>query len=200
MRTTWLILITMLLVGAGMYYFATRSKASAAYDHIAIQDTPDSISVKTSLFASASQPELHFSDSSWFHQDSTPLKQILLDSSSVRFDKHYSVNTFLIDYDHAWFYDFAVNKPDVNKAYSITFAIGKSGDTLMVHGTIDDQEGHLLRFSGPMIKMYRSFVLSYNNGQTTDSTQVADSTNKTDAAEDAPPGIVPAKTISVLRS
>jgi hypothetical protein len=190
MRTTWLILLLMVLAGAGMYYFATRKKPLAPYDTITIHDTPDSIKNRIKLFAAFNPTEITYRDSAWYRQDSIPLEQVPLDSAVSVFDKKYKSVTFYLDYDHAWFYDVEVNKPSEDISYIIKFAINKLKDTLQAAGTIDDQQHDQLRFNGPMMKMYQSFILTYNNKLP----PVQDST------QEAPTGPQPAKTITVLRN
>ena len=190
MRTTWLILVLMLVAGAGMYYFATRKKPLALYDTITIDNTPDSIRKKIRLFVAYTPAEITYADSAWMVQDSIPLKEISLDSVSNTFDKGYKSATFYLDYDHAWFYDVEVTKADQNIPYAIKFAVKPAGNALEMNSTIDNPQGSELRINGPMIKMYKAFVLTYNDRvkQERDSSIVDTS------------GRQPSKTISVLRN
>ena len=200
MRTTWLILLIMVLAGAGMYYFATKKKPLAPYDTIALHDTPDSIRNKLRVFAAYNPTEITYRDSMWFQQDSIPLKEIPLDSAISTFDKNYKSATFYLDYDHAWFYDVEVNKPNPDIAYTIRFAIHKANDTLEASGIIDDPQHDQLRLRGPMMKMYQAFLLTYNNKlpPVTDSTATPDSTG--DSSREQLPATPPAKTITVIRN
>lgn len=188
MRTTWLILLVMVLAGVAMYYIATRKKPVAPYDTIALYDTPDSIRHKIRLFAAYNPTEIIFRDSAWFQQDSIPLKEVSLDSATNAFDKHYKSVTFYLDYDHSWFYDIAVNKPSEDVSYLISFAINKVNDTLRLNGIINDPLRDQLRLSGPMMKMYRSFILTYNDKLPA----TADSTG-------TPPAKLASRTITVVR-
>lgn len=193
MRTTWLILLIMVLAGAGMYYFATQKQALAPYDTIALHDTPDSIRQKLRIFAAYNPIEVTYRDSGWYQQDSVPLKEISLDSAVNAFDKNYKSVTFYLDYAHAWFYDIEVNKPK-DIPYKISFAVNSLRDTLQASGIIDDQEHEQLRFNGPMMKMYNAFLLTYNSKlppPPPDSTQ--------DSSQQEPPAIPAAKTITVIR-
>ncbi len=174
MRTTWLILLLMVLAGAVMYYLATREKPPAPYDTISIRNTPDSIRKNTRLMVAFQPVEVVYKDSTWT-TDSVPLKQIILDSSHNAFDKHYSSVTFFLDYDHRYFYDLEIPKPDPELPYNINFEIRRVNDTLQVSGTIDNKKAALIRFNGPMMKMYKAFMLTYNNRLPADSTQPADS-------------------------
>lgn len=200
MRTTWLILIVMILAGGGMYYFATRKKPIAPHDTIILQDTPDSIRSKIRLFVAYNPTEITYKDSTWYERDSIPLKQVPLDSATNAFDKHYQSATFYLDYDHAWFYDIEVNKPKQDLAYTLRFAISKMNDTLHASGIIDDLQHDQLRLSGPMMKMYQAFLLTYNNKlpPAVDSTAKADST--ADSATAAPSATPASKTITVIRN
>lgn len=193
MRTTWLILLIMVLAGATMYYFATQKEPVAPYDTIVLHDTPDSIRSRLRLYAAYNNPtEITFRDSAWF-QDSIPLKQVPLDST-IAFDKNYKSVTFFLDYDHTWFYDVGVNKPSPDSAYIIRFSVNMVKDTLRAGGIIEDYKHDQFRLSGPMMKMYQAFILTYNNGlpPATDSTQVTDSTREH-------PVTPPARMITVIR-
>src|SRR5215831_17010539 len=190
MRTTWLILLLMIVIGAGMYYFSIRKKTPSAMDAVAIINTLDSIHNKTRLFEAFNPTEVHFKDSSWFQNDSTPLNQLSLDSTRNSFDKHYRDATFFLTYDNRYFYDLEVTKPNQDISYDISFQITPVNDTLWVKGTIDDKHNDLIRFEGPMMKMYRSFLLTYNYKLPP----------PTDSSEVAPSGQRPAKTITVLEN
>lgn len=188
MRTTWIILLLMLVAGSVMYYFATRKKPPAAFDTIVIHNTPDSIRNNTRLFVAFNPAEVYYRDSAWSTGDSIALKQVILDSSLNTFDKNYHTVTFFIDYNHQFFYDLEIPKPDPELPYAISFGIRPVNDTLQVTGTIDNKRNGLLRFSGPMLKMYKAFVLTYNNKIPADSTQTPDSSH----------AIKPSKTITVI--
>lgn len=163
MRTTWLILLIMVLAGAAMYYVATRPKVAAPFDTIALHNTPDSIRSKLRIFAAYDPTDITYRDSAWFQQDSIPLKEIALDTIAASFDKNYKSVTFYLDYDHTWFYDVEVNKPNQDVSYQISFAVNKLKDSLRVNGIINDPLHDQLRLSGPMMKMYHSFILTYSN-------------------------------------
>ncbi len=193
MRTTLLILLIMVLAGAGMYYFATQKKTLAPYDTIALHDTPDSIRQKLRIFAAYNPTEVTYRDSGWYQQDSIPLKEISLDSAVNAFDKNYKSVTFYLDYAHAWFYDVEVNKSQ-DIPYKISFAVNSLRDTLQASGIIDDQQSKQLRLNGPMMKMYNAFLLTYNSKlppSPPDSTQ--------DSSQQAPPATPATKTITVIR-
>ncbi len=194
MRTTWLILLITVLAGAGMYYFATQKKPVAPYDTIALYDTPDSIRQKLKLFAAYNPTEVTYRDSGWYQQDSIPLKEIPLDSAINSFDKNYKSVTLYLDYGHAWFYDIEVNKQQ-DIPYKISVAVNNLRDTLQASGIIDDQQHEQLRLSGPMMKMYKAFLLTYNSKL---PPPPADSTQ--DSSQQEPPATPAAKTITVLRN
>lgn len=189
MRTTWLILLIMVLAGVAMYYLATRPKAAAPHDTIALHDTPDSIRQKLRVFAAYDPTEITFRDSAWYQNDSIPLKEIALDTVAAIFDKHYKSVTFYLDYDHTWFYDVEVNKPSEDISYQISFAVNMLNDTLRVSGIINDPLRDQLRLSGPMMKMYHVFILTYNNKlpASTDSTQASIQDSSQGARPDTPP-------------
>jgi hypothetical protein len=192
MRTTWLILLLMVAAGAGMYFMANRKKSLSSNETIAIINTPDSIRKKIRLFAAYQPADVLYADSAWHVQDSVLLKEINLDSATNTFDKDYQSATFFIDYDHSWFYDVEINKPKANAPYQLQFAVQPSGDQMIVTGDIDDQEGKVLRVSGPMVKMYKAFVLTYNSRI---PQQEKDTSNLVDTS-----GIMPSKTITVLKN
>lgn len=194
MRTTWLILAVMILAGAGMYYVATRKKPIAPHDTILLQDTPDSIRSKIRLYVAYNPTEITYRDSVWYERDSIALKQLSLDSAANAFDKNYQSATFYLDYDHTWFYDIEVNKPKQDLAYTIRFSVNKVNDTLQASGIIDDLQHEQLRLSGPMMKMYKAFLLTYNNKLP----PAVDST--ADSAGGTPPAPPAAKTITVIRN
>jgi hypothetical protein len=203
MRTTWLILLIMVLAGGAMYYMATRPKVAAPYDTIALHDTPDSIRSKLRVFAAYDPTDITYRDSAWFQQDSIPLKEIALDTIATSFDKNYKSVTFYLDYDHAWFYDVEVNKPAQDVSYQISFAVNKLKDSLRVSGIINDPLHDQLRLSGPMMKMYSSFILTYSNKlpPSTDTTQ--HSTRQDSARQDSiqagKPVTPPRRVITVVK-
>lgn len=200
MRTTWLILFIMVLAGIAMYYFASRPKPVAPYDTITLHNTPDSIRQKLRLFAAYDASEIIFRDSVWFQHDSIPLKEIPLDSMQTRFNKQYSSVTFYLDYDHAWFYDVEVNKAaGQDLAYQISFSVNKVNDTLRVQGIINDPLHDQLQLTGPMMGMYRSFLLTYNGKQPAAADAAAVDSLITDSMREALPSSLPSRTITVLK-
>ena len=175
MRTTWIILLLMILAGGVMYFLANRNKTIAPYNTITLGNTPDSIKQKTTLLVAYNPVEIFYRDSSWTN-DSIPLKQVTLDSSRINFDKHYSTVTFYLDYAHQYFYDLEVPKVDPGTPLAISFQINPSPEGFQVAGVIDNKKTDQLRFSGPMMKMYKGFVLTYNDKLPADSTISVDST------------------------
>lgn len=198
MRTTWLILLIMVLAGGAMYYFATRPKVAAPYDTIALHDTPDSIRSKLRIFAAYDPTDITYRDSAWFQQDSIPLKEIALDSIATSFDKNYKSVTFYLDYDHAWFYDVEVNKPGQDVSYQISFAVNQLKDSLHVNAIINDPLHDQLRLTGPMMKMYSSFLLTYSKKlpPVTDSTE---NSSPQDSIQAGKPAAPPSRIITVLK-
>lgn len=190
MRTTWLILLAMVLAGTAMYYLANRKKPLAPFDSINIVNTPDSIRQKLRLFVAYDPAEVSFRDSAWFEHDSIPLKEIPLRNSPNSFDKNYKEATFYLDYDHRYFYDIEVKKPEDGAAYELSFAVNNQQDTFHLQGIINDPVRDQLRLSGPMMQMYQAFILTYNAKMppTTDST-----------GGEAPPASTASRTITVVR-
>lgn len=191
MRTTWIIILLMILIGGGMYFYKTRKRPPSALDTVGISNTADSIRSKLQLYQAFNPSAIHYKDSTWFQgdSDSVKLKQISLDSTHNSFDKHYKDVTFYLAYGNQYFYDLEVTKPTLETSYDIDFEVTSIHDTLWVKGTIDDKHNDLIKFQGPMMKMYRSFLLTYNNKMPppTDSTVME-------------AGPQPAKTITVLEN
>jgi len=181
----------MIAAGAGMYFMSNRKPSFSANETIVIVNTPDSIRQKIRLFAAKEPAEITFMDSAWHVQDSVLLKEINLDSAANYFDKDYQNVTLFLDYGHEWFYDVEINKTKANAPYQLKFSVQPSGDQMVVVGDIDDQQGKILRVSGPMVKMYKAFVLSYNARL---PQQEKDTSNLVDSS-----GIMPSKTITVLQ-
>lgn len=198
MRTTWLILLIMVLAGGAMYYVATRPKVAAPYDTIALHDTPDSIRSKLRVFAAYDPTDITYRDSAWYQQDSIPLKEITLDTISASFDKNYKSVTFYLDYDHTWFYDVEVNKASPDVSYQIAFAVNQLKDSLQASAIINDPLHDQLRLSGPMMKMYSAFLLTYSKKlpPATDSTQ---SSTRHDSIHEGKPVTPPSRIITVLK-
>lgn len=189
MRTTWLILLAMVLAGIAMYYLANRKKPLAPFDSINIVNTPDSIRQKLRLFVAYDPAEVSFRDSAWFEHDSIPLKEIPLRNSPNSFDKNYKEATFYLDYDHRYFYDIEVKKPEDGAAYELSFAVNNQLDTFQVQGIINDPMRDQLRLSGPMMQMYQAFILTYNSKMPP----------ATDSTGEAPPASTASRTITVVR-
>jgi len=189
MRTTWLILLAMVLAGIAMYYLANRKKPLPPFDSINIVNTPDSIRQKLRLFVAYDPAEVSFRDSAWFEHDSIPLKEIPLRNTPNSFDKNYKEATFYLDYDHRYFYDIEVKKPEDGAAYELSFAVNSQQDTFHVQGIINDPMRDQLRLNGPMMQMYQSFILTYN-GKMPPST---------DSTGEAPPASTASRTITVVK-
>lgn len=174
MRTTWIILLLMLLAGGIMYYFAKKEKPLAAYDTIALINTPDSIKQKTRLFVAYDPKKIRFHDSAWTMNDSLPLQSINLDSASTSFNKNYPSVTFYLVYNNQFFYDVEVPKRNPTIPYNIRFQIQGTNGNWLAKGSVDSVDTNLYQFQGPMMKMYRSFVVNYNDKLPVDSAQLAD--------------------------
>ena len=195
MRTPLIILGIMLVIGLAMYFISEYQRPPAEYDMLTIENKDTSISRKVRVFAATEPTEIYFLDSTWLKPDSTPLRMVV-DRNNLNFmSKQYASVALILTYNNEWFYDLEIDKPDPNEAYEISFQLHPAGDTVFVNGTIDKKEGDLVTFQGPMIKMYREFILTYNSRMPPpppDST-TADST----AIVKAP---LPNKTITVLEN
>ncbi|WP_315820670.1 hypothetical protein [Paraflavitalea speifideaquila] len=88
-----------------------------------------------------------------------------------------------------------VNKPGPEVSYQISFAINQLRDTLRVQGVINDPLKDQLRLNGPMMKMYQSFILTYNDKLP----PVVDSTQVTDPTPGEAPVKRPTRTITVVK-
>lgn len=190
MRTTWLILLAMVLAGIAMYYVANRKKTAAPSDTISLLNTPDSIRQRLRLFVAYDPAEITYRDSAWYEHDSIPLKEIPLDRPHISLNKQYANATLYIDYGHQWFYDVAVNKPMPGTAYELTLSVNNVADTLRAQAVISDPDRGQLRLSGPMMKMYNAFLLTYSD-------KVPPSTDSTAAG--TPPMPPAARLITVIK-
>jgi hypothetical protein len=195
MRTTWMILVLMLVIGAGMYFFFTYKKdAPAEYDTITITKTADSIVKRIKVYVADNPTEVYYADSAWFMPDSTPLKKVVDASTLDYMNKHYHSATLYITYNDQAFYDLEINKPDSQQAYKVSLQLQSRNDTLYITGLLDKKEGDIVSFQGPLMPVYKQFAITYNNklpppppdSTTTDSLEVK--------------GPLPNKTITVYRN
>lgn len=178
MRTTWIILLCTILAGGIMYFLAKRPAGNGKADTISLVNTPDSIKNQLKLFVAYNPAEVYYRDSAWWLYDSVPLQQVLLDNGKSTFNKQYSAATFYLTLDQHHFYDIEINKKDTAVAYEITFSVQSVRDTLLVAGTIDDRKNDQIRFTGPMLPLYRQFILTYNNKLTAPITDSASAVEK----------------------
>jgi hypothetical protein len=186
----------MLIAGAVMYFISRYQAPPGEYDMLNIENKDTSISRKVRVFAATEPTEIYYLDSNWLKPDSTPLKMVV-DRNKLNFmSKQYATVALILTYNNSWFYDLEIEKTDPNQAYEISFKMEPVGDTVYVNGTIDKKEGDVVEFSGPMIKMYKRFILTYNNRMPpppVDSTATADSTALVKGPQ-------PNKTITVLEN
>jgi hypothetical protein len=189
MRTTWIILIVTVLAGAGLYFYFSRKKPPGASDTVSIVNTPDSIIRKTRIFIADDPVEVFYRDSLWQMADSTPLREVLKNAPADTMNKNYPERTLYISYDHKWFYDMQIAKKDTAIGYDIALELHPQNDSIIIVATIDQKLQKKTSFSNPMIRMYRSFVLTYNN-------KLPDSLRNDSSTQG--PGPVPSKTITVL--
>ena len=163
MRGTWIILLVMVLVGAGMYFWFTRKPKPAHSDTIVFRNTPDSIVQKMQVYLADDPKEVMYLDSTWMLSDSTPLKKVLSGVPEDTMSKQYSNITLFLAYGNNSFYDLEIKKPNPKLAYNINIEIEpQNNDTLIVDGLIEPQEGDAIHFRNPMMKMYSKFVVTYN--------------------------------------
>jgi hypothetical protein len=153
----------MLICGAAMYLISRYQAPPGEYDMLTIENKDTSISRKVRLYAAIEPTEIFYADGTWLKADSTPLK-LVLDRSNLNFmSKQYSSVALVLTYNNSWFYDLQFDKPDPSLAYEISFKLEPVGDTLYVKGVLDNNDGEVIRFGGPMIRMYKQFILTYNN-------------------------------------
>lgn len=165
MRGTWIILLVMVLIGAGMYFWFTRKPKQAHSDTIVFKNTADSIVQKMQVYLADDPKEVMFLDSAWMLSDSTPLKKVLDGVLQDTMNKQYSNITLFLTYDHQSYYDLELQKPDPKQAYTINLEVEpmSDSDTLVVDGLIVPQKGDAMHFASPMMKMYNRFVITYNH-------------------------------------
>lgn len=165
MRGTWIILLVMVLIGAGMYFWFTRKPKPAHSDTIVFKNTPDSIVQKMQVYLADDPKEVMYLDSVWMLSDSTPLKKVLAGVPQDTMNKQYSNITLFLMYGHDSYYDLELQKPDPKQAYTISLEIEpmSDSDTLIVDGLITPQKGDAMHFASPMMKMYNRFVITYNH-------------------------------------
>jgi hypothetical protein len=165
MRGTWIILIVMVIAGAGMYFWFTRKPKPAGYDTIVFKNTDDSIVKKMQVYLADDPKEVMYLDSVWMLSDSTHMKQVLNGVAQDTMSKGYSNITLYLTYDHKSFYDLEITKPNPKLAYNYSFEIEpmSDSDTLVIDGLITPQEGDAMHFASPMTDLYSRFVITYNH-------------------------------------
>src|SRR5438067_10786907 len=100
MRATWIILLIMVVIGAGMYFLSKRKPKMADHDTIVFKNTPDSIIRKMKIYVAEDPKEVAYLDSIWeTTSDSTPLKQIMSATAQDTMNKQYSARTLYLTYD-----------------------------------------------------------------------------------------------------
>lgn len=198
MRTPLLILGIMLVAGAVMYFVSRYQAPPGEYDMLSLENKDTAISRKVRVYAVTEPTEIYFSDNTWLKPDSTPLK-IVVDRNNLNFmSKQYASVALILTYNNTWFYDIEIDKPDPNQAYDISFRMQATGDTVYVSGTIDKKEGDVVEFSGQMMKMYRQFILTYNNRMPPTPVDSTEITNDDSSGIAKAP--LPTKTITVLQN
>jgi hypothetical protein len=191
MRGTFIILLVMVLIGAGMFFWFTRKPKPANSDIIVFKNTADSIVQKMQVYLADDPKEVMYLDSVWMQSDSTPLKKVLSGVAQDTMSKQYSNITLFLAYGNNSYYDLELTKPDPKQAYTISLEVEpmSDSDTLIVDGLITPQKGDAMHFASPMMKMYSRFVITYNHKlpqPPPDSTAIK--------------GHEPSKTITVLKN
>jgi len=164
MRATWIILLIMVVIGAGMYFLSKRKPKMADHDTIVFKNTPDSIIQKMKVYVAEDPKEVAYLDSVWITtSDSTPLKQIMNANVQDTMSKQYSARTLFLTYDDQSFFDVELEKANSKMPYTIELKVQpQNNDSLFVDGLIRPTEGNAMHFAGPMMKLYSRFVLTYN--------------------------------------
>lgn len=176
MRTTWIILLLMVAAGGLIYLLVGRQPAATQAIATSFGRTPDSIRNRTRLFTATDPAKLYYRDSTWTTTDSMPLQQLPPDSARQLPGSSGPV-TYILDYDHRFFYDIELPPATGSKPLSIHFDILPVKDTLQVEGSVYMDNISQFRFSGPMMKMYPAFLITYTNKLPPDSS-ATDSTEK----------------------
>lgn len=163
MRATWIILLLMVVIGAGMYFLSKRKPKMADHDTIVFKSTPDSIVQKMKVYLAEDPKEVMYLDSVWETSDSTPLKQIMSGVTQDTMNKQYSNVTLFLTYDNHSFFDVELKKANPKMPYTIELKVQpQNNDSLFVDGLIRPAEGDAMHFAGPMMKLYSRFVVTYN--------------------------------------
>jgi hypothetical protein len=163
MRATWIILVAMVAIGAGMYFLSKRKPKPSNSDTITFVNTPDSIVQQMKVYLADDPKEVMYLDSVWMASDSTPLKQIMDGVQQDTMSKQYAAVTLYLTYDHHSYYDLELKKPNPKLAYNIELKVQpQNGDTLLVDGLIRPQEGDAMHFQNLMMPLYHRFVVTYN--------------------------------------
>ncbi|HEU4607811.1 MAG TPA: hypothetical protein VFS31_06850 [Chitinophagaceae bacterium] len=164
MRSTWIILVFMLLAGVAMYFISKRQPVNGPYDSISLSDTSSLSRANTRVFLAYEPVEINYTDSIGWQQDSTALKKLLDGSNTLNFfNKHYQSAGLYITYNNQYFFDLEINKTDTARAYDISFRIAPRKDSFFIEGKIDTHLDSVVRFSGPMLPLYREFSVIYNH-------------------------------------
>lgn len=188
MRTTWIILSIMVLAGVVMYWLSQRKSPPGLYDSISISDTSGRAVERVKVYLARNPVEVDYNDSTGWSEDSIPLMKILDGSSLNFFNKNYKSAALYFTLDNKYFFDFEIHKKDTSQAYDISFRFQPVRDSFYIKGVIDTHQDSVLRFSGPMIRMYKAFAVIYNYKLPPEPVD----------SNDLPEGPQPTKTISIL--
>jgi hypothetical protein len=162
MRTPWLILAVTLVAGVVMYLISRYQSPPGQYDSLNLENKDTAVINKVRVYAATQPTEIYYLDSTWLQPDSTPLKMVLKNSRLNFMPKQYQSLALIITYSDSCFYDLEIDKQDPEQSYDFHFTLQPARDTLFIKGEVQTDEG-IVQFSGPMMKMYKGFILTYNN-------------------------------------
>lgn len=162
MRTPWLILAGTLVAGIVMYLISRYQSPPGQYDSLNLENKDTAIINRVRVYAATQPTELYYLDKTWLQPDSTPLKMVLKSSRLNFMPKQYQSLALIVTYADSCFYDLEIDKEDPEQSYDISFTLLPERDTLFIKGEVQTGDG-IVQFSGPMMKMYKGFILTYNN-------------------------------------
>lgn len=145
-----------------MYLISRYQSPPGQYDSLNLENKDTAIINRVRVYAATQPTELYYLDKTWLQPDSTPLKMVLKSSRLNFMPKQYQSLALIVTYADSCFYDLEIDKEDPEQSYDISFALLPERDTLFIKGEVQTGDG-IVQFSGPMMKMYKGFILTYNN-------------------------------------